>query len=264
MFSRGCIFECSYCSIKALNDLYHGKGRYFRLRSPAQALEEIKTRVAKYKLEYVRFDDNILNANRKWAAEFLTRYKAEIGIPFQCNMRSGNVDPEAVRLLKEAGCRCVIIGVEHGNDVFRKEVLNRSVTNEKIVDSFSYFSAQGMNCGIQLLVGLPFENRRLFLDTVRLCRQLPLHTHTLSIFSPYPGTALYKVCKEHKWLPDRVDRKERLEAIMSFPGFSREDIQLCFDMFPHLLKHKNIPLFVPLEWVRHYVKVIERWTRPKA
>src|SRR5690242_21278914 len=42
IFSRGCTFGCPYCSNKALSDLYRNKGRYFRLRSPQKAIEEIQ------------------------------------------------------------------------------------------------------------------------------------------------------------------------------------------------------------------------------
>jgi len=255
MFSRGCAYECSYCSIKALNDFYGGKGHYFRQRSPDHALREVELRVAKYQLRDVRFDDNILNANKKWAIEFLTKYKEKIRLPFQCNLRAGHVDAEMAELLVDAGCTCVIIGVEHGNEEFRRRVLNRKMTNRQILDSFKHFAGKNISCGVQLLVGLPFENRKLFLDTVRLCRQLPLQTHTLSIFAPYPGTELYTICRDNHWLPEAPGGKERLEAVIDFPGFSRRDIQLCYDMFPYLLRYEWIPLFFPLEWLKRFVKM---------
>jgi radical SAM superfamily enzyme YgiQ (UPF0313 family) len=255
MFSRGCAYECTYCSIKALNSFYGSKGKYFRQRSPDLAIKEIELRVEKYRLKYVRFDDNIINANKKWAIEFLEKYKEKIHIPFQCNLRAGHVDSEIAALLVDAGCNCVIIGVEHGNEEFRKKVLNRTMSNAQILESFAHFSGKNICCGVQLLVGLPFETRELFLDTVRLCRKLTLHTHTLSIFSPYPGTELYKICQENNWLPENTFGRERLEAVMDFPEFSKQDIQLCYDVFPYLLHYKHIPLFIPLGWIMRFVKL---------
>jgi len=254
MFSRGCAYECSYCSIKALNSFYGSKGKYFRQRSPELAIMEIQLRAEKYKLEYIRIDDNIINANKKWAVEFLIKYKEHVRIPFQCNLRAGHVDEEIAKLLADAGCDSVIIGVEHGNEAFRAKVLNRKMSNAQILESFSHFSEKSIRCGVQLLVGLPFENRKLFLDTVRLCRKLPLQSHTLSIFSPYPGTELYRICRDNNWLPENSFGKERLEAVMDFPGFSKQDIQLCYDIFPYLLRYNNLPLCIPLKWIMFFVK----------
>jgi radical SAM superfamily enzyme YgiQ (UPF0313 family) len=56
--SRGCPFRCSYCYNDALLQLYSGKGRYFRQRSPHNVIEEILEVKARYPLQFIQFFDD--------------------------------------------------------------------------------------------------------------------------------------------------------------------------------------------------------------
>ncbi len=245
IFSRGCIFECTYCSNKAYTDLY--KQTYYRTLSPEKAIEEIELDARKYKFKEIIFDDDTINLNEKWFYEFFTLYKKRFKYPFICNMRPDIVNPDAIKLLKEAGVKGIWIGVEHGNEDFRKTILKRNITNNEIIDAFRLIDKNNIRCYAQIMVGLPFENKGLFLDTVRLCRQLPLEaTKSISIFNPYPSTELGKICEQNNWLPDKMEYKERSEATISYPGFSKKEIQLCADTFPILKSFKFIPLNIPL------------------
>ncbi len=254
IFSRGCTFECSYCSSKALNDLYLNQGSYFRQRSPQKAIEEIELNIAaikKHKSGYIRLDDDTISLNRKWFYEFFTLYKKKIRYPLKCNLRPGTIDSDMVSLLKEAaGTVWVIMGVEHGNERFRKTILKRKITDKQIIDSFNLCANHGISCYAQVMVGLPFENKELFLDTVKLCRKLPLKAgHSSEIFTPYPGTPLARICEENNWLPDEKFYTERVKAVISYPNFTKEEIQLCHDILGFLINCKFIPLNIPLKWL---------------
>jgi len=98
------------------------------------------------------------------------------------------------------------------------------------------------------MVGLPFETKKLFLDTVKLCRKIKAQGNA-NIFQPYPGTKLYEICRQNHWLPEKEFFKERKEAVIDYPNFSSQDIQLCHNLFPYLVRYKFIPLFLPLSWL---------------
>ena len=139
IFSRGCVFSCAYCSNKALSDVYGGK--YFRIRSPQKAIGEIEKDMRTYTFTKVMFDDDTIHADRKWFREFFDLYKRQVHIPFKCNIRPDIIDAEIVDLLKDAGVARVNIGVEHGNEEFRKKYLKRDMTNRQIIEAFDLFRA---------------------------------------------------------------------------------------------------------------------------
>ncbi len=64
--------------------------------------------------EYIAFWDDIFALNKRWLKEFAPRYRREIGIPFVCYLHPNTATEETVKLLKEAGCETVKMGVQNG------------------------------------------------------------------------------------------------------------------------------------------------------
>lgn len=257
IFSRGCPFDCSYCSNKALSDAYSGGNSYFRQRSPRKAIAEIERDAGAYNFRCIAFDDDVMSLNKKWFYEFFDLYRKNFRYPFRCNLRVGTVDSDMMRLLKDAGAQGIGVGIEHGNEEFRRKVLKRNISNKQILETFSLCDKYGLTHNDFIMVGFPYENRRLFLDTARLCRKVSAKG-SISIFVPYPGTHLAAVCEANGWLPGKKKYVERDDAVISYPGFPKEEIQLCADTYELLMRFKFIPLWVPLEWIRWAYKLSRR------
>lgn len=258
IFSRGCIFECTYCSNKALSEV--AEGSYFRQRSPTKAIEEIERDATRLNFTYIVFDDDTITLNKKWFYEFFALYKKTFRYPFRCNLRPGTVDSDMFKLLKECRVGEVGIGLEHGNEEFRKTVLKRNISNKQIIDVFKLCDKYNISHVDHIIVGFPFETKKLFLDTVRLSRRAFAYREYPYIFHPYPGTELGRICNENGWLPEKEYFREREEAVISFPNFKKEEIQLCRDVFPYLLNFRFIPLLpiIPLRLIINIGKFINK------
>jgi len=247
IFSRGCPFNCAYCSNKALSEIYPDKTNYVRQRSPQKAIEEIETNMSRFKFKVMYFEDDIISLSKKWFYEFFNLYKKEFRFPFRCNLRVGTVDRDMLKLLKEAGIAKAMIGVEHGNERFRKDILKRNISDRQIIETFRLCDRHDIAHGAFVMVGLPYETNELFLDTVRLCRKIGGEMG-LSIFHPYPGTELGALCEKNGWVPKTEYFKEREEAVIDYPDFPKEEIQLCAEVFRYLVRFKCIPLKISLRY----------------
>jgi radical SAM superfamily enzyme YgiQ (UPF0313 family) len=237
IFSRGCVFKCTYCCNKALSNVYD-EAQYFRFHSPERSIEMIHEREQTNQFSSIVFDDDTISLNKKWFYDFFALYKKHFKYSFRCNLRVGTVDEDMMKLLKECGADGIGIGIEHGNEKFRKEVLNRNITNEQIIDTFALCDKYNISHNDFIMLGFPFETKQLFFDTVNLCRKVKAKGN-ISIFHPYPSTDLGILCEKNKWLPDKEFFKEREEAVISYPTFSKNEIQFCHDIFDSLL-HKKI------------------------
>lgn len=247
IFSRGCPFSCTYCSNKALSEVYPNRERYFRQLSPQKAIEEIGLDSQRYNFKRLAFDDDAVNSNKEWFYEFFSLYKKEFYFPFECNLRVENMEPDMAALLKEAGAVELKLGVEHGNEDFRRRVLNRQLSNKKILDAVELCRRYGFAYQSFLMVGFPYETKKIFFDTVRLCGRIG-GNFDVSIFTPYPGTELGRICKENGWLPQNRRYLERKVAVISYQDFSKKEIQFCKDKFNSLvIRSKFFPLdIIPL------------------
>jgi len=245
IFSRGCSFRCPYCSNHALSDIYRGKGVYHRLRSPRKALEEIQRDAERFTFRFLFFDDDTITLNQEWFTEFFTLYPQRFKFPFYCNLRPGTLTPPMAKLLRAAGAKGVALGIEHGDEKFRKTVLGRGHTNDEIRRTVEMCRSAGIDEVYgQVMIGLPFETMELHLETIRLCRTLRIIPFRY-VYQPYPGTGLARVCEQNHWIPQKRSYVERREAVIDFPGFSRQQIQVCFDVFSVLVRVKFLPLHVP-------------------
>jgi anaerobic magnesium-protoporphyrin IX monomethyl ester cyclase len=202
---RGCPYNCTYCFNHALGELYRGKGKRFRLRSVANVIDEVRWVRDHYPLEFVVFVDDTFVLSDDWLAEFAEKYPREVGLPFFCNTRANLVTAEQVRLLKSAGCHCVSMGVEAGNDRVRNELLKRRMSREQIVEAARLIRAGGLHLTTTSMIGLPDTTLAEDFETLALNAALrPSYAHVF-IFQPYPRTELGEFTRQHGWMVGTFD-----------------------------------------------------------
>lgn len=203
MASRGCPFDCSYCSNHAQKSVYPNPGEYVRFRSPENVVAEIEGMLAQDDLiEYIRFDDDILTLDREWLRDLSALYRERVGMPFICNSRANFMDPELACTLAEMGCTVACMGIESGNKWLREEVLNRYMSDRRITDAFSACREAGIKTVSTNMTGLPLEKAHMVLDTIKLNARCRPDTIQVSTFIPYPSTRLFDLCEERGLLQD--------------------------------------------------------------
>jgi anaerobic magnesium-protoporphyrin IX monomethyl ester cyclase len=119
--SRGCPWDCSFCSIRPFYEAQGGKLR--RLRSPAAVVEEMRQLHFEQGVEMFLFQDDDFMATgrraRRWAEDIASGIVAaglRGRIAFKISCRSDEVHYEAMARLAEAGLTHVYMGVENGDD----------------------------------------------------------------------------------------------------------------------------------------------------
>lgn len=237
MASRGCPYNCSYCCNHALRKSYGGLGSYVRFRSVSHLIEELKEIRGNYPfVKKFSFDDDILPLYHEWFERFVCEYKKVIGIPFACNIYPSLINRDVVRLLKEAGCWEIHIGIESGNDRIRNEVLGRNVSVEQIHHAFSLCKEAGIRLYSFNMVGLPSETMRQSLETVKLNALIGIDTPQVSIFYPYKGTKLYDICRDKGLLTDKFVKSYFDDSTLHFDKLRRKQILFCMLYFRELIK----------------------------
>lgn len=200
MASRGCPYRCTFCFNHRLREMYAGKGRYVRFRSVENVLSEIKAVRARYRLEFLKFSDDVLILNKQWALEFLERYASEIALPFSCFVTVGTVDAEIAAALKAAGCHCVYFGIESGNERIRREVLKKGFSDEQIEACARLLKEHGLRFGTYNILGIPGESLEQAFETVELNTRIGTDLPWSSIAQPYPRTELAEIAERGGYL----------------------------------------------------------------
>jgi anaerobic magnesium-protoporphyrin IX monomethyl ester cyclase len=230
MVSRGCPYMCTYCCNHRMRDAYPNRKRYARFRSPANAIKYLKKLLNRFpKTKYINFLDNILPLYNDWFLEFADLYKGEIGLPYACRHRSNLVNEDNVSKLAESGCYLIHFGIESGNEEIRKQVLNRKTSQKQIERAFALCRDYGISTLTYNMVGLPHENKRKFLDTVKLNARIKPNRMVLSVFYPYPHTVLNDLAENEGILAEDFDYET--ESYLEQPDFPVAQVNFCHRYF---------------------------------
>jgi len=247
---RGCPYNCSYCCNPALKKRYRGLGKYVRFRGVSNLLAEIRSLQEQYHINTLNFQDDTFTLDRRWTEEFCRAYRAEFSLPFWINTRVECLDEDLVRMLAEAGCQGVRIGIESGNEWLRNKILKRQMTN----DDFRRVFRLLRHCGIQTytcnMIGVPEETPEMIEETITLNRELAPDKFQFSVFYPYPMTELYEVSLRDGYLHEGATLTgyyER-ESMLQLPTLSRAELQRGYDRFLELKKELSLKKRSPLRY----------------
>ncbi|MHC4397461.1 MAG: B12-binding domain-containing radical SAM protein [Planctomycetota bacterium] len=192
MCTFGCPLSCSYCYSKQYRDL----GYPVRVRSVESVVEECRQLKANYPLEMIYFQDDIFPIKRKdWIEGFCSAYKTTVNLPFHIQIRIEMLDEDVLKNLVRAGLHGVTFAIETADIKIRKEVLNRSMSDEQIVRGVNLLQKHGVRYRIENMIGMPGETVETALDTLDMNISLLPDVGWASIYTPYYGTELGDYCR---------------------------------------------------------------------
>ena len=247
---RGCPFDCAYCFNHKLKEYYSGKGTYVRKRGVDNVIAEIKACTERYKIKEIYFVDDLFVVSKKWLAEFAEKYKREVNLPYICNIRADVFTEEMSEYLKESNCRFVGFAIESGNHKLRKEILNRTMSNEDIYDTCGLLKKHKIGFGVGNMLGLPYETMDNAFETVQLnvrCR--PNHSW-VSMLQPYPNTELYNFSVRNNLLKDGYSIRSDYHSSSPFKSKYNNEFENLHNLFAICV---DFPVLIPL--VRHIIKL---------
>jgi hypothetical protein len=190
MGSRGCIYKCSYCYNSTYKkDIYPGQ-KWFRVRSPASMVEEIKAAQEHWDFKRIRFDDEVFNFQKAWLEEFCEIYPREIGLPFEIFIEPKLVNEERMTRLRDAGLVAVYMGIQASERV-TGNLYDRRVKNSSLEGIALLYKRLGIKPHFQLIFDDPVstegDKKALFdlIDTFP--RPFDLYLFSMTVF---PGSEL--------------------------------------------------------------------------
>ncbi len=217
--------KCAFCS---WTTIYPGKD--YRKHTAKRMLDEIGILIEKYKVKEI-MDDSGTFPIGPWLKEFCEGmiergYNKKIKI--DCNMRLKALNQEEYNLMGKAGFRFILYGLESANQKTLDRI-NKNLKVEEIEAGVKMAKKGGLEPHITTMMGYPWETKEDAERTIELSKKLfnkgYVDTLQATIVIPYPGTPLYKECKENGWLlTEDWDEFDQRMAVMKSP-LSEADIK---------------------------------------
>ena len=229
---RGCPCRCNFC---VYPQTMHGHG--YRLRSPQNVVEEFKFIAENFPdVKEIVIEDDTFTINRKRVTE-ICELLIETGLnkrfKWLCNARVNTLDLETMKLMKKAGCRLVIPGIESGTQEILDNI-KKGTTIKEIREYIKNTKKAGLLVHACYMVGNQGETKETMQKTLELA--LELNTDTAQFFPliPYPGTEAYEWNKSRGYIKygysEYCKEDGTHNCVLDLPGISGEEmVKFCND-----------------------------------
>ena len=216
--------KCTFCSWTTLYPTY-------RTRDAIDVVDEIEMLVTKYGVREIMDDSGSLPVG-PWLTTFcneLIRRGLPKKLRIDCNMRFGRLAFEDYRLMRQAGFRLVLFGVESANQTTLDRFC-KALTVADVEQGAAWASKAGLAVHLTFMFGHAWEGPAEIENTVRLARKLLANGHaatlqcTLTI--PYPGTPLFRELQANDGLTTLDwDEYDQRRAVTKTPLATEDEIK---------------------------------------
>jgi len=222
--SRGCSYNCIFCS--------RPFGSKVRFRDSQDILKELEVNVRLFDPKMVYFwDENLCHDRDRIEKLLQSKKKNKIikNTKWFCQSHINNLDYDLLKLMKEAGCVRVGIGLESGNDEMLKKI-GKGTTKKRCRQVMEWLKKINIPVEGYFLLGLPDETKKTCMDTINFAAELNPKFPVFGIVVPYPGTAIYNIAVAGKsgyrmisshW----ADYNKIIGKAMELEGLSRKDLE---------------------------------------
>ena len=188
MTSRGCPFDCNFCSVTAM------LGRGYRYTSEDRVIDELN----RYRdHNYIFFSDDNFAVNKRRTKNILRRkIKENLDVKWSAQVRAEiSNDSELVSLMRDSNCFNVYIGFESFNPK-TLALYNKKMDVDQIHRSMEIFHKYNVKVHGMFVLGSDEDDVDSLRNTVHLAKKLEIDTAQFMILTPLPGTKITKDLRE--------------------------------------------------------------------
>jgi tRNA A37 methylthiotransferase MiaB len=190
--TRGCPYSCfNYCTYPLQ------QGRKVRARSVENIISEIKYWQKTLGTNKFVFRDPVFSINRKHTILFCEEViRQKLNITFMVETHLNNLDDEMIKLLAAAGLELVYVGIESASHVVLKDMQRFTIEQDKQYKIIKQCEEIGIKVKTMFIIGNPEDTEESVMQTIKYSKYLPSLYAQFSVFTPYPGTPIYKDYKD--------------------------------------------------------------------
>lgn len=221
--SRGCPFHCIFCDVQE---------RRFHYRTAESVVGEFEE-IVRLGIKEIHIFDDTFNVRPQRVKDICNEIlQRHLRVRWSCRSRVAPFDREMMRLLKEAGCTRIHVGIESLDPAILK-FMNKKQTLEQIHSFFRLCHEFDMETLAYLIIGFPNETREYRNSLLERVIKLGITYAFCNILFPLPKTQYYKsllgngTFKEDYWadfvknptkdfelpLPRSVEFQKELEVV---------------------------------------------------
>ncbi|MBU0729164.1 MAG: B12-binding domain-containing radical SAM protein [Proteobacteria bacterium] len=224
-FSRGCPFNCEFCSVTALF------GHRPRIKSSAQIIAELDSLYAHgWRATIFFVDDNFIGNKRYLKTDLLPAliawHKNKHGITFYTEASINLADDqELMQMMSAAGFDMVFIGIETPDESSLSECNKMHNKNRNLVEDIRRIQQNGLQVQGGFIVGFDNDTASIFQQQIDFIQKSGIVTAMVGMLQAPAGTKLYDRLKKAGRLLSQMSGDNVNAATNIIPQMSIETLQ---------------------------------------
>ncbi len=259
--SRGCFYNCSFCSIRQ----FYSKppGPIKRIRRPEMVVKEMELLYRELDCSIFMFQDDDFPASslkeERWIRQFcetLSTTELNGNLLWKINCRPDEVELDLFRMMKEAGLFLVYLGIEDGTDI-GLELMNKRITKETNLHAVNLLKELEISFDFGFMLFNPKSTFQTISENIDFLEKICADGSSPVTFCkmlPYAETSIEKLLKQKKRLkgaPGFEDYEFLQPGLNLLYSFSNN----CFDEW--MGSHDGILNIA--RWARYHLSVIKKF-----
>lgn len=274
-YSRGCPYDCEFCSITMLN------GRRPRAKDTNQFISELNRL---YELGWRGgisvVDDNFIGNKRKLKEDTLPaliKWSKEKKYPFffitEVSINLAD-DEELMKLMVDAGFNSIFVGIETPNSLSLNECGKKQNLKRDLIQSVNKLQRSGMLVSGGFIVGFDNDTENIFDDQINFIQRSGIPNAMVGLLNAPTGTKLYNRMKNEGRLLDMFSGNNMDASINFIPkmdyksliqGYSRllntiYSQEEYYNRLKIFLKEYNVPDWTPkaidLQQLKAFIRLL--------
>jgi radical SAM PhpK family P-methyltransferase len=211
--SKSCPFSCSFCGFPQRA----GRYKYLSVELVERQLDVLRDLGGVTTLTFI---DDTFNVPKPRFRDLL-RMMIRKGYGFRWNSfyRSDHGDEETIRLMAEAGCEGVFLGVESGSDAML-ERMNKTSRRRHYLEAIPLFRRHGIITHASFIVGFPGETPETLMDSLSLVEEAQPDFFRAQLWYCDPITPIWKqretygvVGSAFNWSHNTMDHRTAADVV---------------------------------------------------
>jgi len=154
----------------------------------------------KYGVDQVTFYDDAFTVDRERVIKICEELRArKLKLMWDCGTRVDMVDRELLKVMRDAGCFAVWLGVESGSETILGAMNKRIKLNQTRL-AYKIAHDVGLMTIANVVLGFPGETEQTAWETIRFVKELNPDDVGFYVATPYPGTPMYDQVIKNGWL----------------------------------------------------------------
>lgn len=249
-YSRGCPYDCEFCSITMLN------GRNPRTKTAYQFLSEVeKLYGLGWRGDISLVDDNFIGNRRKLKSDILpalASWQKEKGYPFKfitevsINLAA---DDELIGLMIDAGINSIFVGIETPSAESLAECGKTQNQKLDLIAAVKKLQHSGMIVSGGFIVGFDSDTEKIFDQQISFIQQSGIVSAMVGLLNAPAGTKLYKRLKNEKrllygWSGNNMDGATNIIPKMNYNELIKGYSKIISTIYSPGEYYKRLKLFI--------------------